>query len=120
MDDLKSLRIVIFGSRENNALMRLEEFMRANDLEQTIAVRVNEAIAVNELVKRTDLVGFIPRIAAERRAEDVSILDAPFPRKIMVTHYMIWHRLQDDDPGNCWLRDQMIAVYQQPFPLPEG
>ncbi len=81
-------------------------------MQRRVVLRVPHYFAVPSILLQTDLLVTVPRSVARnlRSAQDLQILDAPFPiAPLEVTMY--WHARQDTDPAHRWLRQAMVSLF---------
>jgi DNA-binding transcriptional LysR family regulator len=60
-----------------------------------------------DVVQASDLIATAPFLLA--RALDVTVKELPFEAPT-VTSQLFWHRNADSDPGNRWLRQELLSV----------
>jgi len=91
----------------------IERALAHRDVEARIAVRISHFHGVAALVTSTDLIATVPSRLAEsmKRLAGVRVLPPPIPLpKIKVSLY--WHERFHRDPGNAWLRNVYLSVFQ--------
>ena len=110
LEDLPDLRYAILSTRNATRMSTVENYLQEHRCLDNVAVRVSHIRALFDIVRNSDLVGFFPQKAATIRQNELIVLDVDLP-PTEITHYIIWHQFQTDDPGNKWLRDQICAIY---------
>lgn len=116
-EDIAALKFVILSHRHVTSTASVEAHLREQGVQDNIAVRVSHVRSIFNIVKSSDLVGFFPQEAVESYG-DLIRLDVDIP-PVDITHYMIWHEFQNDDPGHRWLRDQITDIYATVRDLPD-
>src|SRR3954467_6581118 len=90
----------------------IEEALERAGLARKIALRVPHFTVVPMVLERTDLILTLPaRVARvfERRGRFKSLPPpVPIPPADVGVH---WHERYDADPGNRWLRDQLLELF---------
>ena len=90
----------------------IEEALERAGLARRIALRVPHFTVVPMVLERTDLILILPaRVAAvfERRGRFKALpLPVPIPPADVGVH---WHERFDADPGNRWLREQLLELF---------
>jgi len=90
----------------------IEEALERAGLAHRIALRVPHFTVVPMILERSDLILTLPsRVARvyERRGNLKSLpLPLPIPQADVGVH---WHERFEGDPGNRWLREQLIALF---------
>lgn len=92
----------------------LEDFELARrGLQRKVSLRCQHFFAASRVVRETDLLLTMPgRLAGLINRDDEFTL-APFPLDMPPQDlYLCWHANVDNDPANCWLREQIIAALQ--------
>jgi DNA-binding transcriptional LysR family regulator len=92
----------------------IEEALERAGLARRIALRVPHFTVVPMVLERTDLILILPRRVArvyERRGEFKSLPPpVPIPPADVGVH---WHERFDADPGNRWLREQLLDLFTE-------
>jgi DNA-binding transcriptional LysR family regulator len=92
----------------------IEEMFVVEGLERRIALRVPHFMVVPMILERTDLVVAVPeRVAAvfERLGRfKTRALPFEIPRTDVRVH---WHERFEQEPGNRWVREQIIALFAE-------
>ena len=92
----------------------IEEALERAGLARRIALRVPHFTVVPMVLERTDLILILPlRVARvyERRGEFKSLPPpVPIPPADVGVH---WHERFDADPGNRWLREQLLDLFTE-------
>lgn len=90
----------------------IEEALERAGIARRIALRVPHFTVVPMVLERTDLILTLPaRVARvyERRGNVRSLTPpVPIPQAEVAVH---WHERFDADPGNRWLREQVIELF---------
>lgn len=118
LDDLLDLKYTILSNREVTSMATVENHLREHGCLDNIAVRVSHIRALFDIVQNSDLVGFFPPKAADIERNALVTLNVDLP-PMEITHYMVWHQFQTDDPGHRWLREQVTAIYADTEELPD-
>jgi DNA-binding transcriptional LysR family regulator len=92
----------------------IEEALERAGVARRIALRVAHFTVVPMILERTDLILILPsRVARvfERRGKLKSLpVPVPIPTADVGVH---WHERYDGDPGNRWLREQLLDLFLQ-------
>lgn len=81
-------------------------------LERRIAVRVDNSLAVPDLVAETDLVAAVDRRWAAKHAMTDRLQTVPTPLDLPAGRVrLVWHRRLESDPAGDWLRRKAIDVF---------
>lgn len=90
----------------------IEEALERNGLTRRIALRVPHFTVVPMVLERTDLLltlpGRVARVYAARGRFKTLPLPVPIPPADVGVH---WHERFERDPGNCWLREQLVELF---------
>ncbi|WP_338363487.1 LysR family transcriptional regulator [uncultured Pseudoalteromonas sp.] len=91
-----------------------DQALRVLGLKRRVAMTVNNAANVPNILKNTDLICVIPSIALEQEifTNELVVLKSPIdtpPTPVSV----IWHKRQDNDAGLQWIRRHIVAIIQQ-------
>ena len=92
----------------------LEEALKQLDIRQTVLLRVQNFLALIEIVTKTDLIAVVPFEAAEtlQKIGRLKVYPLPFPTPgFTVRQY--WHRRYNNDPANRWLRGVFSHLFQR-------
>jgi len=117
-EDLLKLRYAMLTPRETTSMAAVETYLKENNCAESIAVRVCNIRSLFDVIRNTDLVGFFPEEAASGEPNGLVQLDIDYP-PMVVTHFMVWHQFQTDDPGHCWLREQVASIYRNVNGMPD-
>ncbi|MEM7267777.1 MAG: LysR family transcriptional regulator [Pseudomonadota bacterium] len=99
---------------EVRRITHLENEMRVTNTTRRFVATVRRLWSIPNIVSTTDLAGAISRRMAETLAVkfDLKILPVPLPRPAHDWH-MAWHEEADADPGNAWLRSQILSLFPE-------
>ncbi|ATC82839.1 MULTISPECIES: LysR family transcriptional regulator [Pseudoalteromonas] len=91
-----------------------DQALRVLGLKRRVAMTVNNAANVPNILKNTDLICVLPSIALEQEifTNKLVVLKSPIdtpPTPVSV----IWHKRQDNDAGLQWIRRHIVAIIQQ-------
>jgi len=91
-----------------------EATLRQLDIRQTVSLRVQNFLALIEIVAKTDLIAVVPFEAAEtlQKIGRLKIYPLPFATPTF-TIRQYWHRRYNNDPANRWLREVFSRLYQR-------
>lgn len=95
----------------------LEAALKQLDIRQTVSLRVQNFLALIEIVAKTDLIAVVPFEAAEtlHKIGRLRIYPLPFATpRFTIRQY--WHRRYHTDPANRWLREVFSRLYQRDSP----
>ena len=92
----------------------VEQALIQRGLKQNIVLRVPHFMALPMVVERTDLLAIVPAgfARALARSGRLRTLDLPIELPRLEVK-LCWHERFERDPGNRWLREQLIALYAQ-------
>ena len=90
----------------------VEKVLAKHRLARRTVLRVPSFLGVARIVVQTELLVIVPTLFGNALAlqEPIQVLDTPVP----MPHYKVkqhWHERFNADPGNCWLRKTMMALY---------
>ena len=115
---LLNLKFAILSHRNVSSTAAVEASLKEHGCLDNVAVRVSHVKSIFEIVCNSDLVGFFPAETAEQYKDQLAALDIDIP-PMEITHYMIWHEFQAEDPGHRWLRQQVMDIYENAENLPD-
>jgi DNA-binding transcriptional LysR family regulator len=90
----------------------LEAVLKRLDIRQTVLLRVQNFLALIEIVTKTDLIAVVPVEAAEtlQKIGRLKVYQLPFDTpSFTVSQY--WHRRYNNDPANRWLRGVFFGLF---------
>ena len=92
----------------------LERFFRRRRLYRKVAIYASHFLGVPSVLAHSDLIATIPYAAARQFAAMSPHLAVAFPPFDIAGFdlKLHWHRRFDNEPRNRWLRDQLIAIFQ--------
>ena len=80
-------------------------------MKRRVAVTVNHFAVVPQLLRESDMVAVIPKIATGGVGYQQGIWYSPMPFELDPTSiYLIWHTRHDRDPGLLWMRHQVEEI----------
>ena len=111
LDSYMKAEHVLARSRRKG--MGLEDFELSRlGLQRRIRLRCQHYFAACRVVSQTDLLLTMPerfaRIANEHFDNQILALPLPMPSWDV---YLYWHQNVENDPANCWLRDQVTQAF---------
>ncbi len=118
LKNLLDLQYAMLSPREVTSMATIETYLREHGCIDNVAVRVNRIRSLYDVVCNSDLVGFFPQQTASLQQDEVVTLDIELP-PMEISHFMIWHQFQTDDPGHRWLREQIQSIYRSTEELPD-
>jgi len=86
--------------------------LEARGRKRRVAVSVPSFLMVPELLRRSDMVAFLPARLLEGRMQGLQAIDAP----VQPPGYdmrMVWHERAHADPAQAWLRAQVAQISVQ-------
>ncbi|WP_027800362.1 LysR family transcriptional regulator [Paraburkholderia dilworthii] len=90
----------------------VEQFLKAKGVQRREMLHSPHFLSIPMVIASTDLVVTVPAAVAEvfARFADVRALEPPYsmPSFDLKQH---WHRSQQNDPGNRWLRAQVLELF---------
>ncbi|MBU2872077.1 LysR family transcriptional regulator [Colwellia sp. E2M01] len=91
-----------------------DQALRVLGLKRRVAMTVNNAANVPNILKNTDLICVIPSIALEHEifTKQLAVLKSPIdtpPTPVSI----IWHKRQDNDAGLQWIRRHIVNILRQ-------
>ena len=92
----------------------LEAVLKRLDIRQTVLLRVQNFLALIEIVTKTDLIAVVPIEAAEtlQKIGRLKVYQLPFETpSFTVSQY--WHRRYNNDPANRWLRGVFFNLFHR-------
>lgn len=98
-------QIVISGRRRGRTLVEAT-LARSGHTINTV-LRLPTFQMAMDVVRASDLIATAPHLLA--RGLDVTVKELPFEAPT-VSSQMFWHRNAESDPGNRWLRQELLAV----------
>jgi len=92
----------------------LEATLKQLDIRQTVSLRVQNFLALIEIVAKTDLIAVVPFEAAEtlQKIGRLKVYPLPFATPTF-TIRQYWHRRYHNDPANRWLREVFSRLFQR-------
>ncbi len=98
-------QIAISGRRRGRTLV--EAAMARAGLSVNTVLRLPTFQMAMDVVQASDLIATAPYLLA--RGLDVTVKELPFEAPT-VSSQLFWHRNAESDPGNRWLRQELLAV----------
>lgn len=106
-DDYQSARHVSVLPRAGRG-SPLEIVLGSARVRRQTVLHLPNYLPIPAVVARTDLLGTVPKRLAEAFAPVHALQVAPLPFDMPpVQISLIWHRQQELDPAQCWLRQQL-------------
>ncbi|MDB5846019.1 MAG: LysR family transcriptional regulator [Polaromonas sp.] len=102
--------IVVSTSGTGHSIV--DKVLAKHRIERRAVLRVPSFLGVARIVAQTELLVIVPKLLGSALAlqEHIQVLETPVP----MPHYKVkqhWHERFNSDPGNCWLRKTMMALY---------
>ncbi|MEP1207377.1 MAG: LysR family transcriptional regulator [Rhizobiaceae bacterium] len=94
---------------------RIDEILKQNGLQRTIALRVTHFLTISSVIAPSDLIITVPQLLAEQvLTDDLRIIELPEElRPPSFTVSQIWHERFTTDPAHQWLRRLIKAQCQR-------
>jgi DNA-binding transcriptional LysR family regulator len=92
----------------------VEQYLKQHGIRKRDLLRSPHFLSIPMVIASTDLVMTVPASVAElfRQIADLQVLQPPFPIPFIdVKQY--WHRYQQSDPGNQWLRSIVVDLFRK-------
>ncbi|WP_321847133.1 LysR family transcriptional regulator [Paraburkholderia bannensis] len=95
----------------------VEQYLRSKGIERREMLRSPHFLSIPMVVAMTDLVVTVPRAVAEvfTKFANVRAVSPPYPMPTFDLKQH-WHRCQNNDPGNRWLRAIVLDLFSQSEP----
>ncbi|MDB5741916.1 MAG: LysR family transcriptional regulator [Polaromonas sp.] len=102
--------IVVTTSGTGHSIV--DKVLAKHRVERRTVLKVPSFLGVARIVAQTELLVIVPKLLGSALAlqERIQVLETPVP----MPHYKVkqhWHERFNSDPGNCWLRRTMMALY---------
>ena len=109
LDDLHQLEFV--AVRTHSDTLRILQLLQ---LEDRLRLSTEHFMVLPGIVKATDLAVVMPRTIAHlfAAAGGYTIIEPPFPLRDF-TVSLHWSRRFEDDPGNQWMRQTIVALFAE-------
>lgn len=92
----------------------VDRVLRGMGLKRRIAMRVPHFLSMPLMVRGSDLICTLPRRMAQVYAEHFGLRLLRTPLELPpVPVYLVWHRSNDADPGQRWLRETLLELAQR-------
>src|SRR4029079_9786346 len=105
---LAAEHVVIHAEGRSQEL--LERFIERRRLHRKAAVHTSHVLGVPFIVMESDLIATLPFAVVTRFASLTSSVVAALPPfEVTYDLKLHWHRRYDNEPRNCWLRDQLAS-----------
>jgi DNA-binding transcriptional LysR family regulator len=94
------------GALKNSEKIKVQARLKKRDV-----IQVHRISSIPQLLAKTDLLAFIPRVYAEEVAPKYGLqfIETPMPIGDQ-TVYLIWHRKNSEDAAQTWLRNSITAA----------
>ena len=92
----------------------VEQYLKQHGIRRRELLRSPHFLSIPMVIASTDLVVTVPAPIGElfRQIADLQVLQPPFPIPFIdVKQY--WHRYQQSDPGNRWLRSIVVDLFSE-------
>ena len=92
----------------------VEQYLKQHGIRRRELLRSPHFLSIPMVIASTDLVLTVPAPIGElfRQIADLQVLQPPFPiPSVDVKQY--WHRYQQSDPGNRWLRSIVVDLFRE-------
>jgi DNA-binding transcriptional LysR family regulator len=99
---------------EGRSRQIIEQYLKEHGIHRRELLRSRHFLSIPMVIASTDLVVTVPTSIGElfRQIADLQILQPPFPIPFIdVKQY--WHRYQQTDPGNRWLRSIVADLFME-------
>jgi DNA-binding transcriptional LysR family regulator len=101
------LEHIIVSPRGGGFITPFDAVLEALGLQRNTVVSTSSFLFVLEMVRRSDLVALIPRRLVPRCRHQLRIHEPPIPVDGFAI-VMAWHRRVHHDPGQKWIRQQLL------------
>ena len=92
----------------------VEQYLKQHGIRRRELLRSPQFLSIPMVIASTDLVVTVPASIGKlfRQIADLQVLQPPFPiPSIDIKQY--WHRYQQSDPGNRWLRGIVVHLFRE-------
>lgn len=106
------LRHIIVSSRRSGPAVEDFELGRLGH-HRTIGMRCQNYSVAWKTVAGSDMLLTLPSNYVRWAEQTDPLVTWPVPAELKpLASYMYWHSSLDEEPANCWLRDQVLTLYQ--------
>jgi DNA-binding transcriptional LysR family regulator len=99
--------------RQLRGLTNVDSKLAASEMPRRVVYMASKIWAIPPMVERTDLLGLLPRAFVSEVADNFDLDVHELPVEIPEQHiYMMWHPMNEHDPGHIWLRESMMRAMQ--------
>lgn len=99
-------------TRDLRAMGNVDKDLAAHGLQRKVVYMVNRVWSMAPMVERSDLIAIVPGRFAHEVARNFNIEIYPVPFKASEQYnYLMWHTRHEHDVGHKWLRESMIASF---------
>lgn len=107
----RSLHSIWLFDSSHTVVMRHDQALGRQDLKRRVAVTVNHFPAVPRLLRQSDMIATLPRIATNDTDFNEGMRSTEAPIAIdPLSLYLIWHTRHDRDPGVIWMRERVERI----------
>ncbi|MDX3906133.1 MAG: LysR family transcriptional regulator [Pigmentiphaga sp.] len=111
--EFKRARHVVPAVAGTNHAVLIDRMLAANGMSGQVVARVTHFLAIAELVANTDVIAIMPRNLALSVAARWGLCHFSPPVQMPGYDVMVyWHKRYDHEPGNAWLRQAIVALFQ--------
>lgn len=111
LDDYQRARHVSILPRAGRG-SPLEIVLGSARVQRQVALHVPHYLTIPPIVAQSELLGTVPQRLAEHFAPLHGLCIAPLPFDMPAVQVsLIWHRLQELEPGLVWLRRQLLELF---------
>lgn len=92
-------------------LLEMNYFTDENLMPKEITCEAASALSMLALVSESDSIAMVSALLAEKYAKlfNLQIMPLPLASKPF-KHFMMWHKRNDNNPANKWLRDKLSSI----------
>lgn len=77
---------------------------------RNVSMRVQSYLVASRITEKTDLLWTVPKVLAD----SLPLMTAPLPFAMEDLNWQLyWHKQQDDDPANAWLRNLLSGLVSE-------
>lgn len=110
LDEYLSLSHIHISSRRNG-LGYVDLALGKMGIQRKVALRSQHYMMASTVLQSTDMAMTVPERFARRH--DLHFVDLPVNDVPALETHLYWHESTDQDPANCWMREQIIEICQQ-------
>jgi DNA-binding transcriptional LysR family regulator len=109
LEEFARLEHVIVSVRGGDFITPVDNALAALGQHRTVVLSAASFLFVPDIVSQSDFVALVPERLVRNRANELKLIDAPFPVEGFAVG-MVWHERSHGHSGQRWIRERIAAL----------